>query len=379
MSIWSKDEINILQSSNGIEDMKFKLPNKTEKQIRAKAGKLKLSVAKRDWSNEDIDYLIINYETLGATKVAEALNKKVDTVRHKAKSFNLKFIPYHEKVDTSLAIRLYHEFNIAIEEIAKYFHVHYEYIRKLIPEELKRYRLNINMKELVNKYENGIGTTLLAKEYNTYPTVIKDILNRNGIKLREHRDTWNMNKIEISINEIVDLYNYGFSLRQIASMYKVSDLTIKERILGRIEFINTTSFYTSGSKNNNWKGGVTPEHVRIRQSEEYKTWRISSFKRDNYTCQCCNDSKGGNLQAHHIENFSDHEELRFDITNAITLCNSCHNPNVNNSFHHMYGTRNNTLEQLQEYFDMKRTELNLPLVSIKEVVNKTINTELQIN
>lgn len=133
----------------------------------------------------------------------------------------------------------------------------------------------------------------------------------------------------------------------------------------------------TGENSYRWKGGITSETQKLRHSKEYIHWRKSIFERDNFTCQCCLDSKGGNLHAHHILNFSDYDELRFDIANAVTLCNECHNPSVKGSFHHMYGTRNNTLEQLQEYFDMKRTELNLPLVSIKEIIYNPINKETE--
>jgi 5-methylcytosine-specific restriction endonuclease McrA len=65
-------------------------------------------------------------------------------------------------------------------------------------------------------------------------------------------------------------------------------------------------------------------YERIRHSVEYKLWRESVFKRDNYTCVECGDKKGGNLEADHIKPFAAYPELRFDITNGRTLCVSCH-------------------------------------------------------
>jgi len=38
-----------------------------------------------------------------------------------------------------------------------------------------------------------------------------------------------------------------------------------------------------------------------------------------------------------------------ELGNGITLCDSCHNFNKYGSFHHVYGTHNNTKEQLDEY------------------------------
>ena len=81
-------------------------------------------------------------------------------------------------------------------------------------------------------------------------------------------------------------------------------------------------------RNGNWKGGITPINKKIRQSEEFFVWRKLVFKRDNYTCQKCNiKSKKGHyvrIEAHHIKPFAMFPELRFVISNGITLCKKCH-------------------------------------------------------
>lgn len=47
------------------------------------------------------------------------------------------------------------------------------------------------------------------------------------------------------------------------------------------------------------------------------------FKRDDYTCQLCGE-RGVVLNAHHIEKWADSPSLRFEISNAVTLCRRCH-------------------------------------------------------
>lgn len=62
---------------------------------------------------------------------------------------------------------------------------------------------------------------------------------------------------------------------------------------------------------------------RDRNSPDYKTWRRSVFERDDYTCQICG-SRGKKLNAHHIVRWVDNSDLRFDVSNGVTLCERCH-------------------------------------------------------
>ena len=73
-----------------------------------------------------------------------------------------------------------------------------------------------------------------------------------------------------------------------------------------------------------WKNGAAERNRTDRRKVESSDWRTAVFVRDRYTCQKCGDTTGGNLRAHHIKSFADHPELRFDVTNGITLCQHCH-------------------------------------------------------
>jgi len=78
-------------------------------------------------------------------------------------------------------------------------------------------------------------------------------------------------------------------------------------------------------KHPNWKGGITPENIKIRHSEEYKLWRDAVYKRDNYFCQICGiKCHNKNIVAHHIFPFIEYPHLRFAVNNGIVLCRKCH-------------------------------------------------------
>ena len=79
----------------------------------------------------------------------------------------------------------------------------------------------------------------------------------------------------------------------------------------------------TGSKNSQWKGGVNDINDNIRHSAELKDWRRKVYERDNYKCRAKGKHKGM-LNAHHIKSFSKYPELRFVVSNGITLCEKHH-------------------------------------------------------
>lgn len=79
-----------------------------------------------------------------------------------------------------------------------------------------------------------------------------------------------------------------------------------------------------GKDCHSYKDGKLAERRGQRFSREYKRWRFDVFMRDKFTCQDCGDKKGGNLRAHHLKPFADFPELRFTVSNGITLCDPCH-------------------------------------------------------
>lgn len=56
----------------------------------------------------------------------------------------------------------------------------------------------------------------------------------------------------------------------------------------------------------------------------YKDWRIKILKRDNFQCQMPRCKNKKYLQVHHIKKWSTASSLRYDLSNGITVCSSCH-------------------------------------------------------
>lgn len=107
-----------------------------------------------------------------------------------------------------------------------------------------------------------------------------------------------------------------------------------------------TNHLRSGENHWNWKGNISPTNNEARRRANYVLWRKSCLIRDNFTCQKTGQI-GGKLEVHHINSFAEFPELRLSLENGITLSKESHK-----EFHHIYGRKNNTLEQLQEYLNL---------------------------
>ena len=111
----------------------------------------------------------------------------------------------------------------------------------------------------------------------------------------------------------------------------------KDNIGKKIKYLGIKPPVIKGAIHHSWKGGITPLATKIRKCIQYKEWRISIFKKDNFTCQIC--SKRGYVEADHfpktfsriLEEYKIKDfdmalscKLLWDTTNGRTLCKECH-------------------------------------------------------
>lgn len=61
-----------------------------------------------------------------------------------------------------------------------------------------------------------------------------------------------------------------------------------------------------------------------KDSKEYKEWAMNVKHRDNNVCVLNSDKCGGRIESHHIMNWIDYPELRFDINNGVSVCQKHH-------------------------------------------------------
>ena len=81
-----------------------------------------------------------------------------------------------------------------------------------------------------------------------------------------------------------------------------------------------------GSGSRNW----IPDRTSLKTDRQkmydtkYKYWMLAVKKRDSWKCKIGDGNCKGRLEAHHILNWEDFPELRYDVNNGITLCKNHH-------------------------------------------------------
>lgn len=98
--------------------------------------------------------------------------------------------------------------------------------------------------------------------------------------------------------------------------------------------------------------------MRNFDDPQYVEWRKAVFTRDGFKCQM-DGCKGKRIQAHHILRWVDAPQLRYDVSNGITLCNYHHKVVTGNEqtyaahFQHVVSTKTIDIKA-DEFFDLQR-------------------------
>ena len=117
----------------------------------------------------------------------------------------------------------------------------------------------------------------------------------------------------------------GKTFAEVFGVSKAKAMKRKMRLAKLGKKIPFKSRISKGKNHWNWKGGISRTFRSGYYSSQYKDWRKKVFERDNFTCQkCALHGSKGYLTAHHKKSFSHYPKLRYELSNGVTLCESCH-------------------------------------------------------
>ena len=182
-------------------------------------------------------------------------------------------------------------------------------------------------RRIINLYQDGMTGAELEAELNIGEHVIFSCLKRNNIEtrrvgIRNGCIPWNKD-LKLSEEQKAKLNMEGLNIEHPWNRGKTG-IYSEDRLKQMSELMKSRV----GEKANNWKGGISYGHKTGYYSSRYKEWRIKVFERDDYTCQDCGICSGNGkvtyLTAHHIKSFAKYPELRFEVSNGVTLCETCH-------------------------------------------------------
>lgn len=180
-------------------------------------------------------------------------------------------------------------------------------------------------------------------------TIRKRFLWQKGYK---HSDT-TKNKISLS-NSIKDLdnelikkdYLKGMTLIEIGKKFNVHFSTISNR-LKKLKVLTRTIHQSKEWRKRISDASKGKKHPKLsgenhylwikdrtklcriskqgeRRTSAYFYWRKQVWLRDNFKCKIANPNCKGRIEAHHILGWTDYPELRYEISNGITLCHHHH-------------------------------------------------------
>lgn len=95
---------------------------------------------------------------------------------------------------------------------------------------------------------------------------------------------------------------------------------IKERTAS--EHWRNSKHFQKGKLHPAYKGNATARETE-KGEYQYKKWRSDVYHRDNFTCQDCK-KRGVRLHAHHLKEWAKYPEMRYEVSNGLTLCEDCH-------------------------------------------------------
>jgi 5-methylcytosine-specific restriction endonuclease McrA len=178
-------------------------------------------------------------------------------------------------------------------------------------------------------WKDNLSLSQIGKKLNCSVQTILNYFKNFNIERRSYSESLKGRKITWS--EKIGRSLTGKKLlektkRKISETRKQNNISSCNKGLTKAENPELVTWGCKADKHWNWKGGISKENKRLRQTSEYKLWRKQCFQRDKYTCQDCGKTSCY-LNVHHKIPFAQllkEKKNLFKIENGITLCKNCH-------------------------------------------------------
>lgn len=229
-------------------------------------------------------------------------------------------------------------------------------VRPRQPRSIETDHLNLDIEWIKHLYlEQMMPCHSIAKLAGCEASAINRRLKKVGVKLRHHNDTKrgrpSKNRINIDPSLVAKLYAEKYASAQTVANQlgvgrSVIDRIIRENSIPKKPLSETRNWW--GTNSPRWRHDLSDEERENRRDNAaQKRWREQIFARDGYKCKKCGDSKGGNLNAHHITPYCADKSCAWDLNNGVTLCATCHK-----GFHSTYGLKKCDAFDLIEFLNV---------------------------
>ena len=272
-------------------------------------------------------------------------------------------------VDVALAAAMYCDQRMSMTAVGAHFGVSGNVIRDRLSEagyEIRRggnskgcalpRRVKIPEAELRRMYlDEKMNSLDIAKAFGCSSPTVLERLRQFEIPVRHHNDTKRgapaRNRVDLRHEVVVSEYLSApdISAAEVARKLGVGGSVVarvlREAGIERKPITQIIAGKRDGESNPNWNPELTPEEREKRRSASRQSeWRLAVFERDGYACQVCGDDRGGNLNAHHLEPYRDVKKKRWDVSNGVCVCDTCHR-----AFHQEHGYRGFTAAQFWRF------------------------------
>lgn len=213
-------------------------------------------------------------------------------------------------------------------------------------------KFNISKEELTNLYQ-FYSCTQIAAKYDVCAEIVRRQLHKYEIPVLKVGGRRAFDPPKAILDELYQTKSmadiakhFGVGETVVFKRLKEHGITLKQHINHRLKpgRVFTESHKAKiaeaakarearGSKNPNWKGGVSIEAFNARNSWQAKEWKKKSLARANNCCEKCGKVNNSmceccgvvtRLHVHHIKSFARFPESRYDEQNSLVLCPKCH-------------------------------------------------------